>query len=78
MKKVVDYVAKNPRHTTPTIRSKTTRKFTNRNSISRLKKYIDNNGTKTQQLIRIDQTVYEKYKQAREVFMPVHTVDLKR
>jgi hypothetical protein len=50
----------------------------NQNYVSRFKKYLENNGTRRQKLQEIDKCVYQKLFEAREQYLPVHDIDLRR
>ncbi len=47
-------------------------------SIRKFRKHVVNNGSKVHHLARIDSYAFDKYKKARDAFMPIHTNDLKR
>lgn len=76
MKQIVDYRINNKTHSRKTI----VKRFSLKNveNLSRIEKYVKNNGNKRQKWDRIEKYVLEKYRIARNRYLPVHTIDLIR
>ncbi|CAF4656812.1 unnamed protein product, partial [Rotaria sp. Silwood2] len=54
------------------------RRVTDFSYLSRFRSYIEKGGTQKQKLENINNYVYNKFEQARELFLPVHDLDLRR
>lgn len=46
--------------------------------MDRFWQYVEQEGTKKQKVESVDDFVYEKFERARDLFCPVHDIDLKR
>ena len=46
--------------------------------MARFRKYVEQEGTKKQKVDSVDDFVYDKFECARDLFCPVHDIDLKR
>jgi hypothetical protein len=46
--------------------------------MTRFRQYVEQEGTKKQKVDSVDDFVYEKFERARDLFCPVHDINLKR
>ena len=78
MKEIVNYVDLHPNYKLKTIRKQKWAKLHNWNQIKRMRDYINNNGNHIHHYDKLNEYVYNKYRNAIDNFLPVHIIDIKR
>jgi hypothetical protein len=78
MKRVVNYNDKYPNHGLSSIQKRACRKLKSKDYIRNCRKHVANNGNRIHHLKRIDDYVFDKFRKARDNYMPVNSIDIKR